>query len=160
MSITGDFGRLLAMQRVLGLIQNGQLRQLILFNAAPTLSLLVRRGFDQGVSPSGRAWRALKQARPRGRPNQGGPLVASGALREQASTVEIDAHGFVIAIDLPYAARHLYGDGSRRRGSIPARPFLPRARGAAGQGLPRAWRQALNASANQTWRRLYLGARQ
>ena len=160
MSLTGDFGRLQAMQRLLGYVYNGTLRQKVLFDAAPTLSGLVSAGFDRSVSPRGRGWRSLRQPRPRGRPNRGGPLVSSGALRDEASTVEIDAQGYVITLDLPYAARHQYGDKGRGRGRIPARPYLPRAQGDDGQGLPRAWRLSLDASANQTWRRLFVGARQ
>lgn len=167
MSLAGDFSKLARLQAAVRACGDGTLRRTILTLASPVLATEITKGFDQSVSPQGRGWRPLKRPRARGRPNRGGPLYDSGALRTAASTVSVDANGFVVTSSLPYANRHLHGDraggaqgrddagrftGVSGRGGIPARPFLP----TEGRGLPRAWRALLDASATRTWRGLFL----
>ena len=146
-SLTGDFARLARLVDALGAHSRGQLPRAILERTAPILAADIRRGFEASRSPQNRRWRRLAQPRGRGRPNRGGPLVDSGELRDLASNVQITRDGFVISIPRPYAARHLYG-----KGSVPARPYLPR-----GEKLPAAWQSRLNTAATELWRSVYLG---
>ncbi len=145
-TLEGDFARLGRLVDALGAHADGSLRRAILERTAPVLADSIRQGFDTTRSPQNRPWRRLKQPRPRGRPNKGGPLVDSGALRELASAVQVTRDGFLIAVPLPYAARHLYGGGA-----VPARPYLPR-----GDKLPRAWQARLNTVATSVWRSDFL----
>jgi phage gpG-like protein len=122
---------------------NGGLKQAVIARGAGTLAELTRAGFDASRRPTGGAWRRLKHPRARSRPNRGGPLFDSGKLREEASTVQITPDGWLIAIDAPGAAAHLYGAPSI---NLPARPFLPIG------NLPARWRREMARQAAQTLR--------
>lgn len=143
---SGDFARLERLVNALGAHGRGQLPRAILERTGPILADAIRQGFDTSRSPQNRRWRRLAQPRRRGRPNRGGPLVASGELRDLASRVQITREGFLIVVPRPYAARHLYGGGA-----VPARPYLP-----VGLVLPRAWQRRLNTAATELWRSVYL----
>ena len=164
MSLTGPMRELARLAQRLDHAANGGLKRAVIARGAGTLAEPVRNGFDTSRKPTGGAWRRLKPPRARSRPNRGGPLVDSGRLREEASTVQITADGWLIDIPRPYAARHQYGDprstGRGRDaqgrftgdtlggGGIPARPYLP----LEAQGLPRVWRVAVEETATGVWR--------
>ena len=143
MSLTGPMRELARLAQRLDHAANGGLKRAVIARGAGTLAEPVRNGFDTSRKPTGGAWRRLKSPRARSRPNRGGPLVDSGRLREEASTVQITADGWLIDIGAPGAAEHLYGAPGAR---IPARPFLPVAR------VPVAWRREMARQASQTLR--------
>jgi len=161
--LTGDDAGLARLLRALDAQASGAVGRQILERVAPELSALVRRGFDASRSPRGPRWRKLK--RPRRGGGGGGPLVATGALREEASTVRIESGGLLIDVSAPGALVHLYGSrggsvtqGRDARGRFeavvrgtPARPYLPLA-----PALPRPWQASLNGLATALWRSLYL----
>lgn len=121
----------------------GGLKRAVISRGAGTLAEMIRQGFDESRKPTGGAWRRLKRPRARNRPNRGGPLYDSGALRREASTVQITPDGWLITVDAPGAAAHLYGAPAI---GLPARPFLPIDR------LPAAWRRRMALEAAQTLR--------
>lgn len=143
MSLTGPMAELARLAARLDHAANGGLKRAVIARGAGTLAELSRMGFDTSRRPTGGAWRRLKHPRARNRPNRGGPLFDSGRLREEASTVQITPDGWVIAIDAPGAAAHLYGNPAT---NLPARPFLPTA------NLPLRWRRELARQAAQTLR--------
>ena len=169
MSLDGDFARLARLVDAVGHVADGTLVTTIKQRVAPVLGAQIAKGFDDSKKPRGGRWRRLKHARRAGEPNKGGPLYNRGELRELASRVQVTPDGFVINIPLPYAARHLYGDPRRTGqgrddqgrftgdaiggGGIPARPYLPLAT----QGLPRAWRAAVEEVATDEWTKAFRG---
>ena len=143
MSLTGPMAELARLAARLDHAANGGLKQAVIARGAGTLAELTRAGFDTSRRPTGGAWRRLKHARARSRPNRGGPLFDSGKLREDASTVQITPDGWLIDIGAPGAAAHLYGAPSK---NLPARPFLPIG------NLPARWRREMARQAAQTLR--------
>ncbi len=163
MSLTGDFAALDRLMRGVADLGAARFRETVLRRAAPMLSGLVRGGFDRSTAPRGTEWRPLKQARARGRANKGGPLVASGELREQAGNVVVIGEGLLIFVRHPGALTHLYGSKGRGAGGrdargrftsagrIPARPYLPL------RSLPAPWARSLATVATSTFRDTILG---
>lgn len=163
--LTGDDAGLAKLLRALDAQASGALNRNILERVAPTLSRLVRGGFDASRGPRGPRWRKLKRPRRPGTPSVGGPLVASGELRDQASRVIVESGGLLIDVSREGALVHLYGSrgGSTTQGrdergrfqsvvrGTPARQFLPLA-----PALPRRWQSLVNDLATQLWRSLYL----
>ena len=169
MSLDGDFAKLARLVDAVGHVADGKLVTTIKARVAPVLGAQIAKGFDDSKKPRGGRWRKLKRPRGPGEPNKGGPLMNSGTLRELASRVQVTSDGFLINIPLPYAARHLYGDPRRTGqgrddqgrftgdaiggGGIPARQYLP----LASQGLPRAWRVAVEEVATDEWTKAFRG---
>lgn len=141
MSLTGPMAELARLAARFDHAANGGLKSAVIARGAGTLAELTRAGFDTSRRPTGGAWRRLKHPRARNRPNRGGPLYDSGALRREASTVQITPDGWLITVDAPGAAAHLYGAGA-----IPARQYLPLGR------LPASWRRQMALEAAQTLR--------
>lgn len=141
MSLTGPMAKLAHLVARLDHAANGGLKRAVIERGAGTLAVKIREGFDASRKPTGGAWRRLKHPRARNRPNRGGPLYDSGALRREASTVQITPDGWLITVDAPGAAAHLYGAGA-----IPARQYLPLGR------LPASWRRQMALEATQTLR--------
>ena len=128
-------------------VANGSLLRHLLDRASGTVSDLARKGFDTSKDPAGKPWRRLARPRGRGRPNRGGPLHDSGALRRAAMTVRVEGDALVIVVDHPGATTHYYGARARH---IPMRRYLPRTT------LPALWRAALERDANELFRSVYL----
>lgn len=147
MSLTGDFARLDRLVTDIAGLATSRWRETVLRRAAPMLSALVRSGFDRSVSPRGTKWKRLRSPRARGRANKGGPLYASGELREQAGNVVVIGEGLVIVVRHPGALVHLYGS----KGRTPARPYLPL------RSLPAPWATALATVATSAFRDTILG---
>lgn len=160
MSLDGDFSRLDRLIAACDMAAAGGVRRAILERTAPVVADLVRATFAAQRSPNGPRWRRLKGARERGRPI----LRKSDTLFEYATRVVPVGDSLVIAIPLPYAQRHLYGDAStatqgrdsRGRFSsilsgIPQRQYLP-----LGDALPRRWQSRVNTVATDLWRNLFL----
>lgn len=126
-------------------VANGSLLRHLLDRASGTVSDLARKGFDTSKDPAGKPWRRLARPRGRGRPNRGGPLHDSGALRRAALTVRVEGDALVIVVDHPGATTHYYGTRT-----IPTRRYLPRTT------LPALWRAALERDANELLRAVYL----
>lgn len=143
MSLAGPMAELARLAARLDHAANGGLKRAVIARGAGTLAELTRMGFDTSRKPTGGAWRRLKHPRARNRPNRGGPLVDSGRLREEASTVQITPDGWLVDIGAPGAAAHLYGNPAA---NLPARQFLPIA------NLPARWRRELARQAAQTLR--------
>ena len=116
----------------LAAIESGVPQRELRNRLARATSELVDQGFVGQKSPSGRTWAPLKRPRSRNRPNKGGLLDDSGALRALASGLPTLLHdGFQIRVILPYAAAHEFGYAPR---NLSARPYLP-----PGDRLPPAW---------------------
>lgn len=143
MSLDGDFARLDRLIDGVGDLATSVHRQRVLEAARPALASLVRAEFQLSTGPTGRAWRRLKQPRPRGAPNKGGPLFNSGELREQASSPVVVGDALVIVVNHPGALVHLYG----AKGRIPARPYLPLK-----SPLPTPWARGLATAATTALR--------
>lgn len=141
MSLTGDFAALDRLMQGVADLGTARFRETLLRRAAPMLSALVRSGFDRSTAPRGTKWKRLAKPRARGRANKGGPLYASGELREQAGNVVVLGDSLVIVVRHPGALVHLYG--GRR---VAARPYLPL------RSLPPAWSTALATVATSTFR--------
>jgi len=112
---------------------------------------LVDEGVAQGISPSGRAWKALKV-------RQGQPLRDTRRLQSSLAPVDT-GNGFRISTNVRYARVHQFGAVIRAKSAkvlysrknkrffgkvvkIPARPFLPR------EGtLPARWATGLDEAA-------------
>lgn len=153
MSLSGDFARLDRLISGVGDLATSAHRARVLEAARPVLADLVRAEFQLSTGPNGKAWRRLKQPRPRGRANKGGPLYASGELREQASSPVVFGDALVIVVNHPGALVHLYGSKGRGSGArdargrfvsagrIPARPYLPL------KSLPTPWARGLATAA-------------
>lgn len=169
MSLDGDWSRLARLVDAVGYVADGTLLTTVKQHVALTLGSQIARGFDDSKKPRGGRWRKIKRPRPAGSANRGGPLYDTGRLREHAARVQVTPDGFLVNIALPYAARHQYGDprsAGRGRdeqgrftgdtlggGGIPARQYLP----LEAQGLPRAWREAIEATATDLWVRAFKG---
>lgn len=157
MSLDGDFARLDRLIAGVNDLAAQAFRRRVLEAARPVVSDLVRAEFQLSRGPTGTAWRRLKQPRPRGRPNKGGPLYDSGDLREQASSPVVLGDALVIAIRHPGALVHLYGRRApsmsrdargrfRSHGKTPARPYLPL------RALPTPWARGLATAATTALR--------
>lgn len=156
--LDGDFAKLDRLISGVNDLAAQAFRARVLEAARPVVSDLVRAEFQLSTDPRGRAWRRLKQPRPRGRANKGGPLYASGELREQASSPVVFGDSLVIVVSHPGALVHLYGSkgrgvaraGARGRfvsaGRIPARPYLPL------NALPTSWARGLATAATTALR--------
>lgn len=142
MSLDGDFARLDRLIAACDTAASGSLRRAILDRAAPVVADLVRDTFARARSPNNPKWRRLKDARERGRPI----LRKTDALYDYATRVVPMGDSLVIAIPLPYAARHQYGGAP-----VPQRQYLP-----IGESLPRRWQTRVNAVATDLWRNLFL----
>lgn len=145
MSFDGPWRRFERLIAATDAIASGQLTRNLLDRAQGTVAALALRGFDTSRDPAGKPWRRLARPRARGRPNRGGPLYDSGALRLAASTVRVEGNALVVVVSHPGATTHYYG--SRR---VPMRRYLPRAT------LPAPWRAALERDADGLFRALYL----
>jgi phage gpG-like protein len=126
----------------------------VLSTWARTVESLVRTEFQTGQDPFGKPWAPLKIRR-------GQPLVKSGRLAKQATTVKTFDTGIEIDVDLVYAAVHEFGAtiharhakalrfkaGRRfvlaKQVTIPARPYLPEGE------LPPKWRDRLSAETDR-----------
>lgn len=100
--------------------------------AHETFQGLVVDGFDAERAPDGTAWPPRKDDR-------AGPLlVQSERLRDAIASpnaIFLKQNGFVMQVNVPYAAVHNHGAPARH---IPPRPFLPR-----GGEVPAAWNAAM-----------------
>lgn len=158
MSLTGDFAKLDRLIAGVADLATASRRAKVLEAARPVLADLVRAEFQLSTGPTGKAWRRLKQPRPRGAPNKGGPLYSSGELREQASSPVVFGDSLVIVVAHPGALTHLYGSKGRGSGArdargrfvssgrIPARPYLPL------KALPQQWAKGLATAATSAVR--------
>ncbi len=156
--VTGDFGALDRLVRGVGELATARFRGVVLEAAKPVLSALVQAEFQLSTGPRGVKWKRLKYPRARGRANKGGPLYASGELREQASSPVVLGDALVIIVNHPGALVHLYGSKGRGAGArdtrgrfvsagrIPARPYLPL------KTLPPRWLAGLNTAASAALR--------
>lgn len=145
MSFDGPWRRFERLIAATDAIASGQLTRHVIERAQGTVADLARKGFDTSRDPSGKPWRRLARPRARGRPNRGGPLYDSGALRREASVVRVEGDALVIVVSHPGAAAHYYGTRT-----LPVRRYLPRAT------LPVLWRAALERDANALFRAVYL----
>lgn len=158
MSLLGDFGKLDRIITGVGDLAQQAFRAKVLGAARVPLAELIRAQFQLSVGPTGKAWRRLKHPRARGRANKGGPLYASGELREQASSPVVLGDSLVIVVNHPGAVVHLYGSKGRGAGArdargrfvsagrIPARPYLPL------KSLPAPWAKGLATAATTALR--------
>lgn len=156
--LDGDFARLDRLITGVSDLAAQAFRSKVLEAARPVLGDLVRAEFQLSRGPTGVQWKRLKKPRARGRANKGGPLYASGELREQASSPAVLGDSLVIVVAHPGALVHLYG--SRRKsgqsrdergrfqslGRIPARPYLPL------RALPTPWARGLATAATTALR--------
>lgn len=147
MSFSGPWQRFERLIAATDAIASGAVARHLLDRAKGTVADLARKGFDTSRDPSGKPWRRLARPRARGRPNRGGPLHDSGALRREAMTVRVEGAALVIVVSHPGATTHYYGARARH---IPMRRYLPRTT------LPVLWRAALERDANELFRSVYL----
>lgn len=118
MPVSGDFRRLGAISTALRLLPQVA-RDAAVKATARAFQAQVVRGFDAQVAPDGSSWPPRKAARTE-------PLlVDTGALRGQLASEEaMHTHesGWRFDLDLPYAAKHNFGDPAH---NLPQRRFLP-----------------------------------
>lgn len=115
----------------------GTLPRKLAVEAAPKLTRLLQREFSQGVNPYGRTWARLATGKR-------SHLTKTGKLRD--GTKATPMLGGRMGIRLVLGARYGYFHQVGTR-SMPARKILP------DRGLPRAWRDVLDASALRIARR-------
>lgn len=133
--------------RILGALGLQRGRPELLREIADDWLQRVQAGFDRGVDPYGRAWIPSVKTRLCG----GRTLIESGRLRRGISN-RVTGETILFRAAAPYAATHQRGATIRARGGgylrfqicgrwfskrsvrVPARPFLPDAR-----GLPGSW---------------------
>lgn len=115
----------------------GTLPRKLAVEAAPKLTRLLQRQFAQGVNPYGRTWARLASGKR-------SHLTRTGKLR--AGTRATPMLGGRMGVRLVVGARYgaFHQTGTR---NMPARKILP------DRGLPRAWRDVLDASALRIARR-------
>lgn len=145
MSFNGPWRRFERLIAATDALASGAVARHLLDRAKGTVADLARKGFDTSRDPSGKPWRRLARPRARGRPNRGGPLYDSGALRREASVVRVEGDALVIVVDHPGATAHYYGTRT-----LYVRRYLPRTT------LPVLWRTALERDANELFRSVYL----
>ena len=97
---------------------------------------LVAAGFTANRSPDGLSWAPLK----RPRVGLGGPLLKTGAMRNDASRAVVSATGFVMTAPAGKAV-HQRGYAAR---NLPARPFYPES-----GRLPPVWEAVMEAAADR-----------
>ena len=145
MSHDGPWARFQRLIETTDAVANGSLTRHILDRSSGTVAALARKGFDTSKDPAGQPWRRLAKPRHRSRPNRGGPLYDSGALRRAASTPRIEGDAIVVHVAHPGAAAHYYGTRT-----LYVRRYLPRGT------LSTLWRTALERDADDLFRALYL----
>lgn len=145
MSHDGPWARFERLIAATDAVANGSLTRHLLDRAQGTVADLARKGFDTSKDPAGASWRRLAKPRRRGRPNRGGPLYDSGALRRAASAPRIEGDAIVVHVVHPGATAHYYGTRH-----IPVRRYLPRG------SLSTLWRRALERDADELFRSVYL----
>ena len=128
-------------------ISSGAFERKVIEASAVAVQGMIAREFNDSHAPGGKAWKPLKRPRPRGRPNRGGPLFDSGALKAEATQrPTFTADGFYIVVNHPGATTHQYGDASR---NIPPRPYFPTGT------LPPQWTRVLTIVSTAELRKIF-----
>lgn len=118
MPIRGDFRQLGAISAALRLLPQSA-RDAAVKATAKAFQAQVVRSFDTQRAPDGSYWP------PRRSPRSEPLLVDTGALRGQlagSTAVQTNETGWRLDIELPYAAKHNFGDPAK---GLPQRRFLP-----------------------------------
>ena len=131
-------GNLATALRSLGTLEKvidelGTLPRKLAVDAAPRLTKLLRKQFADGVDPYGRKWARLATGKP-------AHLTRTGKLRARtrAATMLGGRMGVRLVFGTSYG--HFHQTGTR---NMPARRIFPQ------HGMPRAWREVLDASARR-----------
>lgn len=118
----------------------GKLPEVLASEAAPEITRLLQKQFDEGTDPYGRSWRSLMPSTmARGRQNP--PLTDTRKLRNGTKAYALPGkEGLRLTVGASYATFHQTGFHSGRTYVAPRRIF-PR------EGLPRSWVKILNDAA-------------